>query len=241
MTRATGAARDEKLGEHKTFKTSRWVYSRAATGRGAGRARYRVAQALVRAEWLYQQQQAPPDMMTGQSIRTYLRREVPTDHEAQPYAAETAAGMSIVRTLEQSFGGRAAWRPKRKHDDPEQTVHARGKPSRAKPDGRCRTPFAVQTFEAKTPATRHSQRRAKVDHTWHGGIHDHADDKVANRSWDYLSPRTVPGGGGVFLSVVLGFPRPRVACERACEGSARRSLWLGVWCAASMENLCRST
>ena len=32
---------------------------------------------------------------------------------------------------------------------------------------------------------------------------------------------------GVFL-------RPRVARERACGGSARRSLWLGVWCAASL-------
>ena len=34
----------------------------------------------IRAEWLYQQPQAPPDMMTGQSIRTCLRREVPTEH-----------------------------------------------------------------------------------------------------------------------------------------------------------------
>ena len=39
----------------------------------------------------------------------------------QPYAAGTAAGMSVVRTLKQSFGGTAARRPKRKHDDPEQT------------------------------------------------------------------------------------------------------------------------
>ena len=33
----------------------------------------------------------------------------------------------------------------------------------------------------------------------------------------------------------LGSPRPRVARERACGGSARRSLWLGVLCAASLE------
>ena len=59
--------------------------------------------------------------MTGQSIRTCLRREVPTDHEAQPHAAGIAAGTSVVRTLKQSFGGTAARRPKRKHDDPEQT------------------------------------------------------------------------------------------------------------------------
>ena len=66
-------------------------------------------------------------------------------------------------------------------------VHDRGKPSRAKPDERCRTPFAVQTFEAKTPTTRQFQRRAKVDHTWHGGIHDDADDKVANRALGSLT------------------------------------------------------
>ena len=39
----------------------------------------------------------------------------------QPYAAETAAGTSVVRTLKQSFGGTAARRPKRQHDDLEQT------------------------------------------------------------------------------------------------------------------------
>ena len=40
VTRAAGAARDEQLGKHKTnLKASRWFFSRAATGRGAGRAR----------------------------------------------------------------------------------------------------------------------------------------------------------------------------------------------------------
>ena len=61
-------------------------------------------------------------------------------------------------------------------------MHDRGKPSRAKLDERCKSPFAVQTFEAKTPMTKRSQRRAKVDHTWHGGIHDHADDKSGQPS-----------------------------------------------------------
>ena len=56
------------------------------------------------------------------------------------------------------------------------------------------TPFAVQTFEAKTPTTRRSQRRAKVDHTWHGGIHDHADDKVANRALgSFISTQCLEG------------------------------------------------
>ena len=40
VIRATGAARDEQLGEHKAFlEASRWENSRAATGRGAGYAR----------------------------------------------------------------------------------------------------------------------------------------------------------------------------------------------------------
>ena len=74
--------REEQLGvssseEHKTFhKASRWGHSRAATGCGAGCARCGLH------EHGRQQRQAPPDMMTGQSIRTCLRREVPTDHEA---------------------------------------------------------------------------------------------------------------------------------------------------------------
>ena len=55
VSRATGAARDEQLGEHKTFlKASRWFFSRAATRRGAGRAGCRFARARVREEWLYQ-------------------------------------------------------------------------------------------------------------------------------------------------------------------------------------------
>ena len=184
MTRATGAARDEQLGEHKTFlKASRWVYSRAATGRGAGRARCRFARARVRAEWLCQQQQAPPDMMTGQSIRTCLRREVPTDHEAHSHTQRGQLRERVSYAL--SNRASAGLQPGGRSGNTtiqSRRVHDRGKPSRAKPDERCRTPFAVQTFEAKTPTTRRSQRRAKVDHTWHGGIHDHADDKVANRA-----------------------------------------------------------
>ena len=148
VTRATQAARDEQLGKHKTFlKASRWVFSRAATGRGAGCARCplttrhtaktqcgqlreRVSYALARAE----------------TTLTELRRD---------------DGNTTIQS---------------------RRVHDRGKPSRAKPDERVQNAVCVQTFEAQTPTTRQFQRRAKVDHTWHGGIHDHADDKVANRA-----------------------------------------------------------
>ena len=60
--------------------------------------------------------------MTGQSIQKCLRREVPTDHEAHSHTQRgQLRGTSVVRTLKQSFGGTAARRPERKHDDPEQT------------------------------------------------------------------------------------------------------------------------
>ena len=167
VSRATGAARDEQLGEHKTFlKASQWVFSRAATGRGAGRAGCRFARARVRAEWLCQQQQAPPDTLTGQSIRTCLRREVPTDHEAHSHTQRGQLRERVSYALSNRIS--AGLQPGGRSGNPRiqsRRVHDRGKPSRAKPDERCRTPFAVQTFEAKTPATRHSQRRAKVDHT----------------------------------------------------------------------------
>ena len=74
---ATEAARMSSSEEHKTFnKASRWSYSRAATGRGAGRARCGLY------EHGRQQEQAPPDMRSGQSAQACLRREVPTDLEA---------------------------------------------------------------------------------------------------------------------------------------------------------------
>ena len=200
VTRATGTARDEQLGE--TFlKASRWVYSRAATGRGAGLARC----TRVRAEWLYQQPQAPPDMMTGQSIRTCLRRKVPTDHEAHSHTQRGQLRERVSYAL--SNRASAGLQPGGRSGNTtiqSRRVHDR---RRAKPDERCRTPFAVQTFEAKTPTTRRSQRRAKVDHTWHGGIHDHADDKVANRALgSFISThsswrgRSLPQSGASLLS-----------------------------------------
>ena len=119
-------------------------------------------------------------MMTGQSIRICLRREVPTDHEAHSHTQRGQLRERVSYAL--SSRASAGLQPGGRSGNTtiqSRRVHDRGKPSRAKPDERCRTPFAVQTFEAKTPTTRRSQRRAKVDHTWHGGVHDHADDKHA--------------------------------------------------------------
>ena len=53
------------------------------------------------------QQQAPPDMQTGQSIRACLRREVPADHEAH-----SRSGDSCEESQRLSFGGSAPRRPK---------------------------------------------------------------------------------------------------------------------------------
>ena len=80
---------------HKTFnKASRWGHSRAATARGAGRARCGLR------EHGRQQEQAPPDMLTGQSIRACLRREVPTDHELCIGVGSLSRQRAIVTSAE---------------------------------------------------------------------------------------------------------------------------------------------
>ena len=98
------------------------------------------------------QQQAPPDMLIGQSIRTCLRRVVPTDHEAYSQdAAGTAAGTSVVRTrelrrLSLSFGGSAPQRPK-------QTKPDQGKTQREQlRDDRVRTQARMTTETRRTRA-----------------------------------------------------------------------------------------
>ena len=97
-TQKTGTVavkRQEQLGvssseEHKTFhKASRWGYSRAATGRGAGRASCRLARARERAE-----KDSFNDNRLHQTCRPVnqedacLRREVPADHEAHSQAQQ---------------------------------------------------------------------------------------------------------------------------------------------------------
>ena len=108
-------------------------------------------------------------MLTGQSIRACLRREVPTDHEAD--AAETAAGTSVVRTrelrrLSLSFGGSVQDDRIRTQTDhlTRMTTETRGTRaaectivgSRAKPDERCRTLLAYR------PSRQRLQRRSSL-------------------------------------------------------------------------------
>ena len=176
----TGAARDEQMGEHKTFfKASRWVNSRAVNGRGwtcwvqvcASTGKSRMAPPTTtrprcplttrhsaKTEWEQMRDRVSCALARVETTLTELWRERAPEAEI-----DHLTRMTTETTIQ---SGR---------------VHDRGKPSRSKPDERCRT-FAVQTFKAKTPTMRRSQRRAKVDHTWHSGIHDHADHKVANRA-----------------------------------------------------------
>ena len=154
-------------------------------------------------------------MMTGQSIRICLRREVPTDHEAHSHTqrGQLRERLSYALSSRASAGLQPGGRSGNTTIQ-SRRVHDRGKPSRAKPDERC---------NAQKWTTRGTAESTIMPTT-----------RWPTELWDHSSPRTVPGGRGVFLRVVLGSPRPRVARERACGGSARRSLWLGVWCAISL-------
>ena len=118
-TRVSGAAQEKQLGEQKTFhKASRRGHSRAATGRGAGRAQLRGQHKHGRSRET-PQQQAPPDMQIGQSSGACLCREVPADHEAhsRPQRGQLRKERVLItldsfRRLSQSFGGSAPRRPK---------------------------------------------------------------------------------------------------------------------------------
>ena len=178
---------------------------------------------------------SPPDMMTGQSIRTCLRREVPTDHEAHSHTPRGQLRERVSYAL--SHRASAGLQPGGRSGNTmiqSRRVHDRGKPSRAKPDEEAQNAVCGTDLRGKDsngeafPATRKS------------GPH------VARRN-----PRPCRRQGGQPSSGIINLhaqclegeesPRPRVARERACGGSARRSLWAGVWCAASLGKLCRST
>ena len=173
VTRASGAAQEKQLGEQKTFNNaSRWGTIASSDRTRRWTCSVRGQHKHGRSRETPQQQQAPPDMRTGQSAQACLRREVPTDHEARSHthAAGTAAGGTSADHTRESFGGiatRGAKAVTRRFRADECTI------AEAKPKERCRTKFPYRT-------SRLAQRRTKVDHTWHGGNHDHADGEVAN-------------------------------------------------------------
>ena len=101
---ATRAARREQLGgaQDLTQGLAMGVFASSALARRWTCEVQSCTSTEKRVERLYQQEQAPPDKQTGQSIRACLRREVPTDHEAHS----------------QSFNGSAPWKLKRKKKKP---------------------------------------------------------------------------------------------------------------------------
>ena len=90
-------------------------------------------------------------------------------------------------------------------------MHDRGKPSRAKQDERYKSPFAIQTFEAKAPATRCSRRRT--------GIHDLAVKKQALET----TPSTRATRGGEGSEWCWETTRPRAAREESVRKRTRGS------------------
>ena len=172
-------------------------------------------------------------MLTGQSIRACLRREVPADHEAHSHTQRRQLRERVSYALSNSAsaglqpGGRSG-----NTTNQSRRVPDRGKPSRAKPDERCRTPLAVQTFEADSndkafSATRksgpHVPRRNPRPSRRQGGQPSSEQSRSNQALGSLTSTHSVwgGGGGGVFFRVGLETPRPRAARERACGGAAR--------------------
>ena len=144
------------------------------------------------------QQQAPPDMQTGQSIRACLRRGVPADHEAH-----SRSGDSCEESQRLSFGGSRPRRPKEGKARPWQRTtiaphaDAQGEQTRAerrhgmtsgtRPGGEEGPPWTIAGNRAEQSPTKGAvcrpsrlrlQRRSvpsdaqEWPQTRHGGVHD---------------------------------------------------------------------
>ena len=122
--------------------------------------------AQAREEQEAPQQQAPPDMRTGQSAKACLRREVPTDHEAR--------GQAQRRQLR-----RVATELRRDHDPEAGAKHAKHDRIRTQPDHQSRmtsvrgkqNDLHAQRLEGTqvvlvSPANQPAQRRARAAELW---------------------------------------------------------------------------
>ena len=166
-------------GKHKTFlKASRWVYSRAATGAGCARC----------------------PLTTRHTAKT--QRGDSCGNECRTHSREP-------RRLSLSFGGSAPRRPKRTQPDLGKTQLEQLRDDRNRTQIDHLTRMTTETRRSRADVagsravqslTKGAERRLRTDlrgtdsndeavpdHTWHGGIHDHADDKVANRALGSLT------------------------------------------------------
>ena len=86
---------------------------------------------------------------------------------------------------------------------------SRETPSRARPDERCSSPFAIQTFEAQAPTTRCSQRRKSG--------HKHGMAEFTTSLKTTPSTRAARGGeGSEWCWLQPDHTQPRAAREEAC-------------------------
>ena len=153
--------------EQKTFhKASRRGNSRAATGRGAGRACCGDSTSTGGVQ----------DSTTTSSTR-HVDRSINSSMSASrsarwPRGTQLTAAATAAKSRNDwasagvDPGGRGGESQTtsgtRPGGEERTTVNDRGKPSRARPDERCSSPVAIQTFEAQALATRCSRRRVKV-------------------------------------------------------------------------------
>ena len=139
-------------GEQKTFhKASRRGNSRAATGRGAGRACCGEQHKHGRSTRLHNNKLHQTCRLVNQFEHVCVEEcPLTTRHTANRSGDRGRSGESQTTSGTRPGG------------EERTTVDDRGKPSRARPDERCSSPVAIQTFEAQALATWCSRRRVKV-------------------------------------------------------------------------------
>ena len=154
VTRASGAAQEKQLGEQKTFnKASRRGHSRAATGRGAGRALCGDSTSTGGAERLHNNRLHQTCRPVNQLRHVCVEKcPLTTRHVAHKHAAGTAAEERVLITLEKALAGARPGGRSSNTTIQSRRVHDRGKPSRGQRLQRRGVPSDVQKWTTRGTA-----------------------------------------------------------------------------------------
>ena len=183
-TRASGAAQEKQLGEQKTFhKASRRGNSRAATGRGAGRAQCGDSTSTGGAERLHNNRLHQTCRPVNQLRHVCVEKSpLTTRHVATRTLRGQLREERVLITLEKTLAGSRPGGRSGNTTIQSRRVHDRGKPSLKRgAERRLRTDLPGIPSDVQNWTTRGTAEN-----------HDHADGEVANRA---LEPHGVWRGG----------------------------------------------
>ena len=161
VTRASGAAQEKQLGEQKTFhKASRRGHSRAATGRGAGRAQCGDSTSTGGAERLHNNRLHQTCRPVNQLRHVCVEKcPLTTRHVATRTLRGQLREERVLITLEKALAGSRPGGQSGNTTIQSSRVHDRGKPSRGQRLQRRGIPSDVQEWTTRGTAEPRPCRR----------------------------------------------------------------------------------